>query len=311
MRSVLCLGFVCIGIILFQLNNAPTNEHVKTTSIVTHQDGLIPQKPSIKETKKPLRLTSRPKLKQIKATQQEAERVASSAANNASIGEQSRDLDSGPDNTATLDEAREFLVDLELVDEDLSPEELESLRSLDLSNKALTDDDLRYLAALPNLELVYLENNEITDIAFLAQLPELKSLSLAGTEVTDVSVLANLTELHSLNLSGTDIEDISSLKGLTNLETLSLGGKVSDLTALENMKNLQHLGIYDAEISDISSLQSLPHLQSLHLGGTTVYDASALETMTGIESLTINQLDLEGLDNIIDELPNLKKLQTN
>jgi hypothetical protein len=91
-----------------------------------------------------------------------------------------------------------------------------------------TDDDLRLLANLPELERLNLTDTQITDagLVHLKLCPRLTFLSLEDTAVTDqgLSKLMALQDLEGLSLNGTKITDagLDQLAGLPNLNQVWL-----------------------------------------------------------------------------------------
>lgn len=90
--------------------------------------------------------------------------------------------------------------------------EITTITALDLSgSRALTDEGVRHLAALPALRRLDLSGTAITDGALdvLRDLPALESLSLARTAVTDAGAgaLAHGRRLTTLNLAWTRTGD--------------------------------------------------------------------------------------------------------
>lgn len=119
-----------------------------------------------------------------------------------------------------------------------------SLTELDITGFQLTNDDIRDLYKMKNLKILWLGDNQISDI----------------------SVLENLVNLEELILCQNQISDISPLKKLTNLKYLDLwGNQISDISSLEELKKLKHLELYANLISDISVLENLTSLESLYL----------------------------------------------
>ena len=107
--------------------------------------------------------------------------------------------------------------------------------ALDLSgSKALTDEGLRHLARLPQLEHLDVSGTGITDrcLDILQELPALRTISLAGTRVTDAGVaqLAHCERLENVNLQGTPTGDgaIRALTGKQKLRWFASGNLVSD-----------------------------------------------------------------------------------
>ena len=74
--------------------------------------------------------------------------------------------------------------------------------------------DIRPLAALSNLRLLFLDGTRIEDVAPLGGLRDLRELHLSGTRVQNIRPLQRLANLRILNLVGTPVEDISPLDGL-------------------------------------------------------------------------------------------------
>jgi hypothetical protein len=76
---------------------------------------------------------------------------------------------------------------------------LETLRWLDLSNTAITDEQLDFLASTPRLEFLLLWGTSITDqgLPHIARLSRLQKLDLSATKITSRG-LAQLAELHEL-----------------------------------------------------------------------------------------------------------------
>lgn len=99
-----------------------------------------------------------------------------------------------------------------------------------LMNTAVTNDDLRHLAALPDIEYIHLGNTKITDagLLHLRSCPKLNMLTLDGTPITDNSAaeLTRYQDLTSLSLSGTKITDagLEHLAKLPKLKELWLRG---------------------------------------------------------------------------------------
>ena len=138
-----------------------------------------------------------------------------------------------------------------------------SVKLLELSAKNIKQ--LSGLEYFTNLETLYLDSSQISDISVLSGLMNLQSLSLDYlNQISDISVLSGLTKLQTLSLAFNPISDISALSGLTKLQTLSLAfNPISDISALSGLTKLQDLGLSSNEISDISALKGLMNLKFL------------------------------------------------
>jgi hypothetical protein len=110
-----------------------------------------------------------------------------------------------------------------------------TVTALDLGgSRALTDEGLRHLAALPALKHLDVSGTAITDrgLAVFRELPALETLSLAGTRVTDEGVahLAHCHALREVNLSWTRTGDgaLRALAGKRHLHHFASGIDVTD-----------------------------------------------------------------------------------
>lgn len=144
----------------------------------------------------------------------------------------------------------------------LTPAALFALGELDLRGGELTDDDLAYLASLPNLTGLDLRDTAVTDagLAHLAAL-RLQTLSLRGTKVGERNLPILPATLQHLDLTDTraGADACRFLRPLPDLHTLKLN----------------RLPVDDA---GLDALPSLPRLRHLEIDGTQV-------TVAGLERL--------------------------
>lgn len=112
------------------------------------------------------------------------------------------------------------------------------LTELKLSDKGLTDDDIKGLSKMTKLTHLELDGNKISDISSIKNLTKLKYLSLKNNSISDISALKNLTNLTELYLDNNKISKISALNGLSKLKKLSIANnKVSDDTVVEYIRS--------------------------------------------------------------------------
>jgi hypothetical protein len=129
---------------------------------------------------------------------------------------------------------------------------------VDLSGTAITDTELKELAALNRLQLLDLHNTGVTDLGLkeLTELEQLQVLNLRGTRVTDVGLkeLLKLKQLQWLDLTDTLVmgPGLKELAGLSQLQTLAftehLGGKDQlirkDPPTISQLKQLKTAYVY-------------------------------------------------------------------
>ena len=183
-----------------------------------------------------------------------------------------------------------------------------NLEVLNLENSQISSiSPLKNLTKLRELNLGknttnYFHKNKISDISPLENLTNLTSLVLENNKVSDISSLKNLTKLSELNLNDNQIANVSSLRNLTNLTQLGLSGnQVADISTLRNLTNLTQLGLAGNQVADISTLRNLTNLTQLGLAGNQVADISTLRYLTNLTQLGLsgNQVaDISTLRNL-------------
>ena len=213
------------------------------------------------------------------------------------------------------------------------------LRTLNLENLNLTDEDIQDLKYMVNLDQLRIEQSSITNLDAISGLTNLEYIRVSDSpDLTDLSGLAGLTNLTELDLWGVGVSDLSPLSGLAKLEYLRVEGpNVGDLTALSTLTGLEELslqtegyGLTDlsplapltelaylevsvtgrnyGDISDLSPLSGMTKLRNLNMRVGQVSDLSPLSGMTELTSLYLyGQLGVTTLEPLRD-LTNLTEL---
>ncbi|XP_045113613.1 leucine-rich repeat-containing protein 58-like [Portunus trituberculatus] len=137
-----------------------------------------------------------------------------------------------------------------------------SLVSLDLSNNNLTHVN-DFLLQLPDLQALYLQNNNLADDGLpkeLHTLTKLRELNLSGNKLTRVlPQLCEVVGLRYLYLGGNEITEIlPEIKALQSLQVLHLGGNLLE-TVPDELGELHQLA---ALILCDNRLRSLPRVIS-------------------------------------------------
>ena len=106
---------------------------------------------------------------------------------------------------------------------------MKKLRRLTLAGTLITDDGMKYLRDLTDLEDLDLYGVKITDtgLDYLSKLTKLRNLNLLGAQITDAGAdtLSHFTELRGLVLYRSRISDagLAKLERLKNLARPHLG----------------------------------------------------------------------------------------
>jgi Leucine-rich repeat (LRR) protein len=137
------------------------------------------------------------------------------------------------------------------------PAGTEGITVLDLNSAPITDEGLKHITKLANLESLNLTNTKITEAGFAATLatPKLRTLNLTGCLLSPgmLETLSKLENLEELLLDRTSITD-------------------KELVALESLGKLKLLDLSSTQISDagFQSLAKLTSLETLRINHTSV-----------------------------------------
>ncbi len=200
------------------------------------------------------------------------------------------------------------------------------LRSLNLNETRLGDDDLSMLAGLTELTSLSLSGVSIGDKALkhLAPLTRLQSLDLRSTYVTGAGLadLAGLNQLTQLQLSYAPIksEQLVHLSAFPKLQTIELSALSanasliddSGLAHLAGLSGLRDVKLRSARITEtgLAELAKLKALETLDLEGASVTDA-AVEKLAELPRLARISLSRTSVtDDVTTTLAKIKTLRS-
>ncbi|CAL5989454.1 leucine-rich_repeat domain-containing protein [Hexamita inflata] len=140
--------------------------------------------------------------------------------------------------------------------------------------------DLRIIPhQLFGLKVLYLSENNLTEISHLSNFIDLQSLHLDyNKQLQNIGPLKFCTQLTELIIHDTSVADIWPLQFQKNLKTLIMAQtKVVDLHPLQNLYRLEKISAYDACIIDICSLSKLTQLKELNFRNNKITNADSLK----------------------------------
>ncbi len=201
------------------------------------------------------------------------------------------------------------------------------LKRLFLTKGQATDDGLRTLTGLSDLEVLFVwDASRITDagISHLVGLKKLRELGFSNAKLSDdaVAVFSRLPAIKELSLQGNSFSDdgLKHLAGLKQLRTLWVGMNRKPITDagakhLAGLAALEQLDLQGAKLSDmgVAALKNLKELRVLYLTGDpeAVTDASVehILGMTKLRDLGVynSRLTEQGLQRLLG-LVDLKHL---
>lgn len=192
--------------------------------------------------------------------------------------------------------------------------QLKKLRRLYLNDNQIQKLPENVYTQLPNLEVLYLQNNQKNFVLSpnISQLTKLQQLQVSKLETLPETVW-QLKQLQTLRIWNAHLTQISSnIKNLTRLEVLCLRG--NNITQLPpeifSLKQLTYLSLGENQISSIDS--QINQLQQL---GYIAIDTNPIQALPIIAnqlpklqilSCWDTNIDQKYLDNIIQQFPLLK-----
>ena len=121
--------------------------------------------------------------------------------------------------------------------------EAETVISLWAQKESDMQPDIKMLNGignLPNLELLYVQGNTLTNLSGIEELKKLRSLYVGDNKLTDISGIEKLTQLESLDLTDNKLSSLKGIENLTELSSLTAGGNklktLPDLTKLTQLE---------------------------------------------------------------------------
>ena len=201
---------------------------------------------------------------------------------------------------------------------------LKNLETLIMPDTGITDRGLRHLQDMHSLRELWLDFLPLTDdgVAYLKDLKKLRVLRFFQGKITDVGMqyIRDMTDLEDLQLGRAEITDKSMpiIGNMTKLKTLDLRVNVTDkgLEQLKKLKDLNWLCLNQTKVTDagMQNLAELTKLEWLMLEDTPV-TAKGLAKLSALPSVTTlylsgTNINDEAISQIV-KLPKLERLKVN
>ena len=170
---------------------------------------------------------------------------------------------------------------------------IDDITEVNMDNYGVKSSDLDdILSTFPNLDSLYLPNNEITDLSPLSY-SNIYYLDLSNNKIKDIKGLP--TSSLELSLSNNEISDISALNDLPILGDLDISN--NNINWNENMlsnSNISWLNVSNTKMNNISFIKDLTSLYYLNISN------NSLDTLKGIENFKLGKLDISSNSKIKD-----------
>ncbi|KAG9401668.1 hypothetical protein AC1031_009522 [Aphanomyces cochlioides] len=159
---------------------------------------------------------------------------------------------------------------------------LKRLTHLTLTGKKLTTIDL--VAKCPNVRVLYLYDNKITNAQPLASLRLVTHVHLQRNRLTKMEHLDSLAHLEKLYLDNNEIGSLQGLDDCTALLELHLA----------NQTKLNHPFTFDHE----SVAAIAPTLRVLNLSNCNIHDARPLQALRRLEQLDLSRNHISEIEDV-------------
>ena len=191
--------------------------------------------------------------------------------------------------------------------ESITPDELLSVREIYIFGEEVAKNEEPFSEGLGG-SLQYAPRGGITSLEDVRMLPNLEVLYVNYQTLSNISPVAELERLTTISLRSTYVEDISALAGMKHLGCVVLfDTNVSEFAALEGSIGIQTLDVGKTCISSIDDLPELPELKSLSLRLTTLTELDGIERFAALERLDICRTEFSDLSPLI-ALPHLSEV---
>ena len=174
--------------------------------------------------------------------------------------------------------------------------DLPELRRLTLNECGLST--ISNLSGAENLTYIDLGNNTLRHLDPLSGMMYLSEIDLQHNAISSLGALSGLTGLQKLNVSYNSITDLSPLTGCSNLSWLDAGhNSLSNISSMEALTTLNHLNLEYNGLTDISPLAACTALTNLDISNNMIQHIASLSTLTGLQYFDFSYNNVSALPN--------------
>lgn len=163
------------------------------------------------------------------------------------------------------------------------------LEILNLDNNQLTNaDELQHLTKLRDL---FLQDNDLQDFPQLPNSKYLENLLIGGNELQNLNGIEHLTSLKLFHADNNNLTSIDGISGLKELKKLVLINNKLNSTSLNELTQLKSLYWVDLKDNDsITDITDIPtdSLKNLRIEGTSVTNICITGNINKLEKIRAN-----------------------
>lgn len=189
----------------------------------------------------------------------------------------------------------------------LRTDDLWAITELEVPTDVTVLDDLHYFTGLTSLSL---PSTCGSDLSFLALMPHLETLNLDNCALTTdlLRVICSCSSLTTLRMSDCGLSNITPLEGMVHLRVLDLSdNSINNLVPLSSLTNLEELYLQENALTSVSALSGLTGLIKLDLSRNSLKSISPIGACTALEELNVAYNQLSEID-AVGNMTLLKKL---
>lgn len=182
---------------------------------------------------------------------------------------------------------------------------LANLTELKISGTAISQEDLKSIAALPLLKNLTLQNCSLSSISPLESAKGLVTLDLNNNTIRSIQSLSGMQKLQELNLQHNALTDLTALSGLSELTKLDISfNSVTSLAPIRSLSKLTWLDAGTNSITELGEINKLTALTFLSLKSNKLANVSAVAGCTALTDLNIASNELTDIA-VLSALTNL------
>lgn len=170
-----------------------------------------------------------------------------------------------------------------------------------------TLDDLAYFRNLKKLTVNYHVGVDISVLNNKDNFPNLRMISLIGNGLSDISAISGLTFLTDVSLAYNDITDFTPISALTRLSSLSISDNegMHSTEKLTNLIYLKSLSLFGVDDVDVEAVATLPNLKTLHLSSGDYSKLAACKKLNYLE-IEVDESNIQYLAALTQECKSLR-----
>lgn len=152
---------------------------------------------------------------------------------------------------------------------------MKKLQYLDLSDNYITD--LSCLDGLTNIEYLFFNNNNVSDLKFASSMNKLKKISAENNSISDISALEGKNDLEEVFFGDNFVTDISPLAGCDKLKKAGFNeAQIGTVDALTGKTELEMVCLAGCRLKSIEPFRDCDKLEYVYLGRNDLTDLSPL-----------------------------------